>query len=170
MLSIKYIGFLNNQMAGFYRSSYTDIHGQKKIMASTQFEALDARRAFPCWDEPARKAVFGVTMVVPVELHAFSNMPEKIRKTLPGGKLREITFLDSPKMSTYLVAFCVGEFDSVQAITNHGVLVQVYTPPGKSASGLFALNCATKALDAYDDFFGVPYPLPKLDMVAVPEV
>jgi aminopeptidase N len=148
------MGFLNNQMAGFYRSSYTDIHGQKKIMASTQFEALDARRAFPCWDEPARKAIFGVSMVVPVDLHAFSNMPEKCRKTLAGGKLREIHFLDSPKMSTYLVAFCVGEFDSVQTLTDHGVLVQVYTPPGKSASGLFALHCATKALDAYDDFFG----------------
>lgn len=156
-------------MAGFYRSSYTDIHGQKKIMASTQFEALDARRAFPCWDEPARKAIFGVTLVVPIDLHAFSNMPEKYRKTLAGGKLREIGFLDSPKMSTYLVAFCVGEFDSVQKMTDHGVLVQVYTPPGKSSSGLFALNCAAKALDAYDDFFGVPYPLPKLDMVAVPE-
>ena len=72
-------------------------------------------------------------------------------------------------MSTYLVAFCVGEFDYVQAQTDHGVLVRVYTPPGKSDSGVFALDCATKSLDAYDDFFGVPYPLPKLDMVAIPE-
>mmetsp|Transcript_17250 Transcript_17250/g.23737 ORF Transcript_17250/g.23737 Transcript_17250/m.23737 type:complete len:895 (-) Transcript_17250:165-2849(-) len=168
-VTIDYTGFLNNQMAGFYRSSYTDIHGNSKIMASTQFESLDARRAFPCWDEPARKAIFGVTLVVPRELDAFSNMPEKCWKTLPCGKLKEITYLDSPKMSSYLVAFCVGEFDFVQAQTEHGVVVRVYTPPGKSSSGQFALDCAVKALDAYDDFFDVPYPLPKLDMVAIPE-
>jgi puromycin-sensitive aminopeptidase len=169
IMRISYMGFLNNQMCGFYRSSYQNIHGEKKIMASTQFESLDARRAFPCWDEPARKAVFGVTLVVPVELTAFSNMPEKCSKTLEGGKLRETIYLDSPKMSTYLVAFCVGEFDYVQAQTEHGVLVKVYTPPGKSESGQFALDCATKALDCYDDFFGIGYPLPKLDMVAIPE-
>ena len=168
-LTIKYTGFLNNQMAGFYRSSYTNIHGETKIMASTQFESLDARRAFPCWDEPARKAVFGVTLVVPRELDAFSNMPESGCRTLPGGKLKELSFLDSPIMSTYLLAFVVGEFDHIQAQTEHGVLIKVYTPPGKSESGQFALDCATKALDAFNDFFGVPYPLPKLDMVAIPE-
>jgi puromycin-sensitive aminopeptidase len=138
-------------------------------MASTQFESLDARRAFPCWDEPARKAAFGVTLVVPVELTAFSNMPEIHSKTLEGGKLRETKYLDTPVMSSYLVAFCVGEFDYVQAQTSHGVLVKVYTPPGKSETGQFALDCATKSLDAYDNFFGIPYPLPKLDMVAIPE-
>ncbi len=168
-LNIQYIGFLNNQMAGFYRSSYTNIHGEKKIMASTQFESLDARRAFPCWDEPARKAVFGLTLVVPAHLTAMSNMPEKCSKTLDGGELCEIVYLDSPVMSTYLLAFVVGEFDYIQAQTKHGVLIKVFTPPGKSDSGLFALDCATKSLDAYDDFFGIPYPLPKLDMVAIPE-
>jgi len=168
-LTINYIGFLNNQMAGFYRSSYTDINGNTKIMASTQFESLDARRAFPCWDEPARKAIFGITLVVPSELTAFSNMPEKCCKTLPDGKKKEITYLDTPIMSTYLVAFCVGEFDSVQVESDNGVLIRVYTPPGKSESGLFALHCAKEALDLYDEFFGIPYPLPKLDMVAIPE-
>lgn len=156
-------------MAGFYRSSYTDIHGKSKIMGSTQFESLDARRAFPCIDEPAQKSIFGVTLVIPTELHCFSNMPTKRETSLPGGKLKEVSFLDSPKMSTYLVAFCVGEFDSLQARTEHGVLIKVYTPPGKSASGEFALQCALKALDHFDDFFGLPYPLPKLDMVAIPE-
>ncbi|KAL9181995.1 hypothetical protein ACHAXT_012338 [Thalassiosira profunda] len=169
ILSVEYTGFLNNKMAGFYRSGYTNIHGETKVMASTQFESLDARRAFPCWDEPARKAVFGVTLVVPIHMDAFSNMPELSHKTLPGGKKKELAFLDSPVMSTYLLAFCVGEFDYVQAQTSHGVLVRVYTPPGKSDTGAFALDCATKSLDAYDDFFGIPYPLPKLDMVAIPE-
>jgi uncharacterized membrane protein len=92
-------------------------------------------------------------------------MPELSNKTLPGGEMKELTFLETPIMSTYLVAFCVGEFDYVQAQTTHGVLVRVYTPPGKSETGLFALDCATKSLDAYNDFFGIKYPLPKLDMV-----
>mmetsp|Transcript_17835 Transcript_17835/g.26175 ORF Transcript_17835/g.26175 Transcript_17835/m.26175 type:complete len:118 (-) Transcript_17835:863-1216(-) len=83
--------------------------------------------------------------------------------------LKEITYLDSPIMSSYLVAFCLGEFDYLQAMTEHGVLIKLYTPPGRSADGEFALDSAVKALDLYNDFFGVPYPLPKLDMVAIPE-
>uniref|UniRef100_A0A7S4NEL5 Aminopeptidase n=1 Tax=Odontella aurita TaxID=265563 RepID=A0A7S4NEL5_9STRA len=168
-LHIHYTGVHNNQMAGFYRSSYTDIHGKSKIMVSTQFEALDARRCFPCWDEPARKASFGVTLIVDKNLTAFSNMPESRVKTLEGGTKAEITYLDTPVMSTYLLAICVGEFDYVQTQTQNGVLVRVYTPPGKSASGTFALDCASKSLDLYDSFFGTRYPLPKLDMVAIPE-
>lgn len=95
-------------------------------------------------------------------------MPEKENISLSKTS-KTVSFLDTPKMSTYLLAFCVGEFDAVQAQTENGVLVKVYTPPGKSASGTFALDCAVKCLDYYDEFFGVPYPLPKLDMVAIPE-
>jgi puromycin-sensitive aminopeptidase len=168
ILNIRYTGFLNNQMAGFYRSSYTDIHGKSKIMASTQFESLDARRAFPCWDEPARKAIFGLSLVIPSNLDCLSNMPTKSCHSFDNGT-KKVEFLDSPKMSTYLLAFLVGEFDHLQAQTKNGVLVKVHTPPGKVDSGQFALDCAVKALDAYDDFFGVPYPLPKLDMIAIPE-
>ena len=155
-------------MAGFYRSTYKDVNGKEKIVASTQFEALDARRAFPCVDEPAAKATFVVTLVVPADLECFSNMPESKRITLGDSKV-EISFLESPKMSTYLLAFCVGEFDFVQAQTEHGVLVKVYAPRGRSGSCQYALDCAVKSLDAYNDFFGVKYPLPKLDMVAIPE-
>mmetsp|Transcript_115080 Transcript_115080/g.245862 ORF Transcript_115080/g.245862 Transcript_115080/m.245862 type:complete len:882 (+) Transcript_115080:55-2700(+) len=169
VLEIKFVGVLNDQMAGFYRSGYTDITGKKKIMASTQFESLDARRAFPCWDEPARKAVFAVTLVVNVDLTAISNMPECSRKFLEGATKQEIVFMDSPKMSSYLLAFVVGEFDFLQAQTQHGVSVRVFTPPGHSSEGEFALNVACKSLDGYDDYFGIPYPLPKLDMVAIPE-
>lgn len=155
-------------MAGFYRSHYKDVNGVDKIVASTQFEALDARRAFPCVDEPAAKATFLVTLVVPPHLECFSNMPESKRVTL-SADLVEISFLESPKMSTYLLAFCVGEFDFVQAMTKGGVLVKVYAPRGRSASCTYALDTAVRALDAYDDFFGIKYPLPKLDMVAIPE-
>jgi aminopeptidase N len=174
VLSIQYNGFLNNQMAGFYRSSYVDIDGNSKIMASTQFESLDARRCFPCIDEPAVKAVFGVTLTVDAHLDVLSNMPScKSERLLSNAdqkkKKKRVVFQDTPIMSTYLLAMCVGEFDSVQSITDHGVSVTVYTPPGKSSSGLFALEAATKALDLYDDFFQVKFPLPKLDMIAVPE-
>lgn len=135
----------------------------------SRFEALDARRAFPCVDEPAAKATFLVTLIVPPNLECFSNMPESKRITL-SEELVEISFLESPKMSTYLLAFCVGEFDFVQAMTpKGGVLVKVYAPRGRSASCHYALDTAVRALDAYDEFFGVKYPLPKLDMVAIPE-
>jgi aminopeptidase N len=163
-------------MAGFYRSTYIDIDGNPKIMASTQFEALDARRAFPCWDEPSRKAIFGVTLIIPDHMMGLCNMPEISRRTLSASvgqynkRKVELTFGDSPLMSTYLLAFCVGEFDFLQAPTQHGVWIKVYTPPGKAESGRFALDCAVQALDQYDDFFQLPYPLPKLDMVAIPEV
>ena len=167
-LTIDFVGCLNNQMAGFYRSTYKDTNGQEKIVASTQFEALDARRAFPCVDEPAAKATFLVTLVVPRHLECFSNMPESHRISM-SSDLVEISFLKSPKMSTYLLAFCVGEFDFVQAQSDHGVLIKVYAPRGRSKSCHYALECACKALDAYDDFFGIKYPLPKLDMVAIPE-
>jgi puromycin-sensitive aminopeptidase len=169
-LTIDYTGILNNQMAGFYRSHYKDTKGVDKIVASTQFEALDARRAFPCVDEPAAKATFVLTLVVPPNLEVFSNMPESKRITLSSADLVQISFLESPKMSTYLLAFCIGEFDFVQAMTpKGGVLVKVYAPRGRSTSCTYALDTAVRALDAYDEFFGVKYPLPKLDMVAIPE-
>jgi len=167
-LKLIFTGILNNQMAGFYRSAYSTVTGEKRIMASTQFEPLDARRCFPCWDEPAVKATFKITLIIPEDRHAFSNMPEE-RSVLLAGKRRKIQFAETPLMSTYLVAFCVGEFDFVQGSTENGVVVRVYTPPGKHEHGTFALDVAKKTLDLYDKFFGVKYPLPKLDMVAIPE-
>jgi len=175
VLQIQYQGFLNNQMAGFYRSTYTTPKGETKIVASTQFEALDARRAFPCVDEPAAKSIFLVTLILPRSLECLSNMPESYRRKytddLRGDEdeLVEISFLPSPKMSTYLVAFCVGEFDFVQTMTSSGIMIRCYAPKGRSNSCGFALECAAKCLEEYNDFFGVPYPLPKLDMVAIPE-
>ena len=155
-------------MAGFYRCQYNDANGNMKYMASTQFEALDARRAFPCWDEPARKAVFRLTIEVDAGLSVLSNMPKTDSKILRGGKKR-VYFPDTPKMSTYLLAFIIGEFDYVQKFTKDRVAVRVYTMPGKSAEGNFALDVAVKTLEFYDEYFDVPYPLPKLDMIAITE-
>lgn len=137
-------------------------------MVSTQFESLSARRCFPCIDEPAVKAVFGVTLVIDSHLQALSNMPVKSIHSIDR-KTKQVAFLDTPIMSTYLLAMAVGEFDYLQTVSAHGVIVSVYTPPGKSDSGEFALKVAARALDAYDDFFHVHFPLPKLDMIAIPE-
>ena len=110
-LDIKFRGILNGDMAGFYKSSYSDANGAKKLVASTQFEALDARRAFPCWDEPGVKATFSVTLIVPAHLTAISNMPELSVTHLPGtgsAYKKKVVFHKSPKMSTYLLAWAVG--------------------------------------------------------------
>ncbi|CAK9053976.1 unnamed protein product [Durusdinium trenchii] len=168
ILEIKFRGTLNDQMAGFYRSQYTDSKGQKRFLATTQFEAIDARRCFPCWDEPARKATFTVTMIYPANLMAISNMPPSSLETRADGKKKEV-FMVTPKMSTYLLAFCVGEFEFISAQTKSGVLARIFSCPGNSARCAFALKCCIKALEFYDDFFGLPYPLPKMDMIAIPD-
>ncbi|GAB4842590.1 hypothetical protein Ancab_012566 [Ancistrocladus abbreviatus] len=166
VLEINFSGVLNDYMMGFYRGTYLD-GGEKKNMASTQFEAVDARRCFPCWDEPALKATFNVTLVVPSELTALSNMP--ISSEEHHGHLKTVHFEESPLMSTYLVAFVVGSFDYVEDTTVDGVKVRAYCPIGESDRGRFCLSIALNALDFFTKYFSMPYPLPKLDMVAVPD-
>jgi len=168
-LKIEFQGDHNDQMAGFYRSRYKNAKGEQKIMVSTQFEALDARRCFPCWDEPACKATFKCTLVCKTGLHALSNMPVERRSVEKKGELTRFEYMTTPIMSTYLLAFCVGEFDYVAGTTKNGVSIRVFAPPGRSEQGRFALDVAIRTLDIYDDFFGLPYPLPKLDMIAIME-
>jgi aminopeptidase N len=167
-LEIKFRGCLNDQMAGFYRSSYTDSKGEKKFLATTQFEAIDARRCFPCWDEPARKAVFEVTLIYPAHLTAISNMPQSRSDIQKDGKRCDV-FMPSPKMSTYLLAFCVGEFEFISGSTQGGVVARIFACPGNVQKVQYALKCCVRALDFYDEFFGIRYPLPKLDMIAIPD-
>mmetsp|Transcript_2871 Transcript_2871/g.6741 ORF Transcript_2871/g.6741 Transcript_2871/m.6741 type:complete len:887 (+) Transcript_2871:54-2714(+) len=167
-LEVAFRGVLNDQMAGFYRSKYTDAKGETRHMATTQFEAIDARRCFPCWDEPARKATFTVTLVYPAHLTALSNMPPSKFEVSKTGMKRE-TFLPSPKMSTYLLAFCIGEFEFVSGQTSSGTLARIFCCPGKASMCSYALTCCLRALDFYNDFFGIPYPLPKMDMIAIPD-
>ena len=168
VLSISYTGELNNQMCGFYRSTYINVKGEEKLMASTQFESIDARRCFPCWDEPRRKATFTCSLRVPSHMVALSNMPESMVHDHGDGS-KTVSFMPTPRMSTYLLAFVVGEFDHVSKISKNGVVIRVFCPPGKPHLGRFALECAVAALDAYDDTFQIRYPLPKSDMVAIPE-
>ncbi|KAJ3708907.1 hypothetical protein LUZ61_012612 [Rhynchospora tenuis] len=166
LLRIAFSGTLNDDMRGFYRSEY-EYKGEVKNMAVTQFESVDARRCFPCWDEPAFKAKFKITLEVPSELVALSNMPISEEKII--GDLKTVSYDESPLMSTYLVAIVIGHFDYIQGLTPDGVQVRVYTQVGKTDQGKFALDVALKSLNLYKDYFAVPYPLPKLDMVAIPD-
>ena len=141
LLSMKYTGELNDKMKGFYRSKYTTPNGEERYCAVTQFEAADARRAFPCWDEPAIKATFDITMIVPKDKVTLSNM-NVIEETAhqEDSGLKIVKFARTPIMSTYLLAFVIGEFDYVEDRDEDGVLVRVYTPLEKSEQGKFALE------------------------------
>ena len=166
VLWISFSGVLNDHLVGFYRGTYVD-GGVKKNMAATQFEPADARMCFPCWDEPALKATFKVTVEVPSELTALSNMPA-IQETV-NGHLKTVYFEESSTMSTYLVAVVVGLFDHIEDTTADGIKVRAYCPVGKADQGKFALDVAVKTLDMFTGYFSMPYPLPKMDMVAVPD-
>ena len=128
-LRIKFRGILNDKLHGFYRSQYTDAAGKSHTVATTQFEATDARRAIPCWDEPALKAVFAVTLVIDEHLTALSNGGLKGERILGNGK-KEMVFKDTIRMSTYLLAFIVGEFEATAAV-DAGTPLRIVHVPGK---------------------------------------
>ncbi|TQN68925.1 Aminopeptidase 2, partial [Colletotrichum shisoi] len=167
-LEIKFVGELNDKMAGFYRSYYNKPDGTKGIMATSQMEPTDARRAFPCFDEPALKAEFTVTLIADKALTCLSNMDVAEEKELSSGK-KAVRFNKSPVMSTYLVAFIVGELNYIET-NDFRVPIRVYAPPSEDIErGRYALDIGVKALEFYEKAFGLPYPLPKLDQVAIPD-
>ncbi|KAL3958106.1 hypothetical protein ACCO45_008684 [Purpureocillium lilacinum] len=155
-LEITFTGQLNDKMAGFYRSTYKRDDGSEGILATTQMEATDARRAFPCFDEPSLKAKFTVTLIADKALTCLSNMDA-------------VRFNTSPLMSTYLLAFIVGELNYVESL-DFRVPVRVYAPPGQDIEhGRFALDLAVRTLKFYEKVFGIDFPLPKMDQVAIPD-
>ncbi|HEV7702610.1 MAG TPA: M1 family metallopeptidase [Candidatus Paceibacterota bacterium] len=166
-LVLVFRGILNDKMRGFYRSKYL-VGGKEYHMATTQFEATDARRAFPCFDEPARKAVFHVSLIVPQGKTALSN-------TLPISSIEHeagydiVKFSPTPKMSTYLLAFIVGDFEYLEKKAKSGTRIRVYTTPSKKNQAKFALDCTVKTLEFYERYFNIKYPLPVLDMIAIPD-
>ncbi|MBI2543362.1 MAG: M1 family metallopeptidase [Candidatus Aenigmarchaeota archaeon] len=164
-LSMEFIGDLNNKLIGFYRSKYID-KNKEKYLATTQFEAIHAREAFPCFDEPAYKATFDVTMKVSKNLHAISNMPAK-EDTIDGNK-RVLKFHRTPKMSTYLLYLGVGEFEFLEDKLDN-ILIRIVTIPGKKEQGRFALDLTKKFLSYFQEYSGIPYPLTRLDMIALPD-
>jgi puromycin-sensitive aminopeptidase len=168
VLHVRFAGVLNDKLRGFYRSTYVDDDGGQHTIAVTQFEATDARRAFPCWDEPAFKAVFGVTLEVADDLLAVSNGPELSREPSGDGRV-QVTFADTMPMSTYLVAFVVGPLEATDAVDVDGVPLRVVHRPGQEALTPFALEIGAFALRYFADYYGIVYPGAKLDMVAVPD-
>ncbi|MBI2040219.1 M1 family metallopeptidase [Candidatus Microgenomates bacterium] len=166
-LKLKFKGILNDKMRGFYRSKYV-LDGVDKHLATTQFEATDARRAFPCFDEPSQKAIFDVTLMISSHTVAISNTVESVVREHESG-LKIVEFEPTPKMSTYLLAFIVGEFENIEGRTKDGALIRVFTTPGKKDQARFALDVAIKSLEFYEDYFKIPYPLPVLDLIAIPD-
>ncbi|KGO36645.1 Peptidase M1, alanine aminopeptidase/leukotriene A4 hydrolase [Penicillium expansum] len=184
VLSINFTGIMNNAMAGFYRSKYKPTVGEPSpdtpkeddfyYMLSTQFESCDARRAFPCFDEPNLKSTFDFEIEVPKGQTALSNMPVQSERDGNKPGLKFITFEKTPVMSTYLLAWAVGDFEYVEAMTERkyqgkSIPVRVYTTRGLQDQARFALECAHRTVDYFSEVFEIEYPLPKADLLAVHE-
>ncbi|CZS77032.1 unnamed protein product [Fusarium graminearum] len=182
VITIEFEGIINNEMAGFYRSKYKPTgtpsasvpdDGEWHYMFSTQFEACDARRAFPCFDEPNLKATFDFDIEIPSDQVALSNMPVKeTRPSKDGWNI--VSFETSPVMSTYLLAWAVGDFEYIEAFTDRKyngkqIPVRVYTTRGLKEQGQWALEHAPKIIDFFSEIFDIDYPLPKSDLIAVHE-
>ncbi|KAH7131928.1 peptidase family M1-domain-containing protein [Dendryphion nanum] len=172
-LTVTFEGILNDNMAGFYRSSFKDEDGQTKYLATTQMEPTDARRAFPCFDEPALKAEFTVTLIADEKMTCLSNMDvaseSKVESKITGGTRKAVTFNKSPPTSTYLLAFIIGELNYIET-NSFRLPVRVYAPKGQNIEhGRFSLELAAKTLEFYEKTFDSPFPLPKMDMVAIPD-
>lgn len=167
-LEMVFTGELNDKLMGFYRSEYTSQDGETRYLATTQFEPTDARRAFPCWDEPAKKATFEVTLVFSDEYQAVSNTPV-VEEAVPGPGLKSVRFAETPIMSTYLLVFIVGNLTFIEERAAGGTTVGVWTTPGKEDQASFALDTSVKLLSYFNEYFGIPYPLPKLDHIAIPD-
>jgi len=165
-LCIEFTGILNDRLLGFYKSQYKDKKGRTKYLATTQFEAADARRAFPCWDEPAVKATFDVSLLVDKHLDAISNMPVTSKKNV-GSKIL-YKFGRTPIMSTYLLYLGVGEFEYLYGKLRN-IKIRIVTTKGNKNKGKLSLDFTKKFLGEYEKYFGIKYPLPKLDMIAIPD-
>ncbi|HSF68660.1 MAG TPA: M1 family metallopeptidase [Nitrospiraceae bacterium] len=166
-LKVAFFGTLNDQLRGFYRSRYKDERGETNSIAATQFEATDARRAFPCWDEPDFKAVFGTTLIIDPTLTAVSNTMIT-SETLAGGK-KVVRFADTIKMSTYLVAFIVGRIEATEPVMVGRTPLRLWAAPGKKHLAEFGQGIAAASLAFFESYYGIPYPGDKLDLLAIPD-
>ena len=166
-IHIIFSGNITDAMHGLYPCYFTH-DGIKKQLFATQFESHHAREVFPCVDEPAAKAEYDLTLITRPEITVLGNMPVKFQKE--NGDSLTTTFEKTPRMSSYLLAFVIGELHKKSARTKSGVEVNVWATPAQNENTLdFALDIATRSIDFYDEYFGVKYPLPKSDHVALPD-
>ncbi len=167
-IDITFTGVLNDKLRGFYRSTFADDDGTEHTIATTQFESTNARRCFPCWDEPDAKATFAVTLDVRDDLLAISAQSEVSRTPSEPGRVA-VQFAPTPLMSTYLLAFVVGHLEASPAIDVDGVPVRVIHRPGRGDEITFAHDAAVFCLRWLTDYFGVPYFGEKIDLLAIPD-
>ncbi len=167
-LRLSFSGTIGEKLRGIYRSAFTDEAGAAHVLAATQFEPTDARRAFPCWDEPDRKATFTTTLIVDEGLAAVANSEVTERTELGNGTV-QYEFAETMVMSTYLVAFVVGPLEFTDPVDVDGVPLRVACVPGKAHLAAFALDVGAHALAFFSGYFGVAYPAAKLDLIALPD-
>jgi aminopeptidase N len=165
-IELEFSGKITKPMHGIYPCNFS-IDGQKKQLIATQFESHHAREAFPCVDEPEAKATFSLTLKTPAGETVISNTPVKDQQKSAGSMITE--FEKTPKMSTYLLAFAYGELAYKEAKTKNNVKVRVYATPDKVGLTDFALDTAVRCLDFFEDYYDVPYPLPKQDLIGLPD-
>ncbi len=166
-LQCEFSGNLNDKLVGFYRSTFKDSSGKIHYLATTQMEPTDARRMFPCFDEPAFKAVFKIKVKTDKNNTAISNAA-MLKETVEGDK-KIIEFEESKPMSSYLVALCVGEFKSTEPVESEGIPIRVWSVQHDPAMGNYARDNAAKLLKYLNAYFGAPYPWKKLDLIAIPD-
>jgi puromycin-sensitive aminopeptidase len=167
-LYLRFSGKLNDLLRGFYRSKFKAKDGTEAWIAVTQFESTDARRAFPCWDEPDLKATFSISVVADEGLTVLSNAKELASEPLANGK-RRTRFADTVKMSTYLVAVAIGPFELTSAELVDGVPLRIAYVPGREALTGLAQRAAAHALSFLSEYFSLPYPADKLDHIGIPD-
>jgi len=168
-LALNFSGPIPETPAGIYYNDYPTSAGERRMLV-TQFEAIDARRMFPCWDEPLFKATFQLTVTLPADLAVVSNTPAAHAERIAAGggvALQKTVFEKTPRMSTYLLVLCAGHLERIHD-RSAGADIGVWAVAGKAEQGRYALQAAAKILPYYNSYFGVPYPLPKLDLIAVP--
>lgn len=168
-LHAQFKGILNDQLRGFYRSYFKDEKGEKHWLCSSQMEPADARRMFPCFDEPEFKATFQLKAVIDQNLTAISNAPVASVSEDTEKKKKTIIFEASPKMSTYLMVLVVGDFKCTEERKAGGVPIRVWAPSGQEKMGYYSLGAACESLVFLSDYFGIKYPAKKLDLIAIPD-
>ncbi len=168
-LSLQFTGTLNDKLRGFYRSDFKDKKGVTHYIATTQMEPTDARRMFPCFDEPSYKATYKVTAAIDPSLVAISNGAVAEDKIDSKTRKRVMKFEETPVMSSYLLALIIGPFKSTPVTVSEGVPVKVWCVADRTSLGTYAQQVAAKLLPYYNKYFGVPYPAKKLDLIAIPD-
>ncbi|NXC12605.1 AMPE aminopeptidase, partial [Corythaeola cristata] len=167
ILTLKFQGWLNSSLVGFYRTTYTE-NGETKSIAATDHEPTDARKTFPCFDEPNKKATYNISIIHEDAYEALSNMPVQQSVQLGDG-WTQTTFEKSVPMSTYLVCFAVHQFQWVERTSASGIPLRVYAQPLQISTAEYAANVTKIVFDFFEEYFNMSYSLPKLDQIAIPD-